>query len=1467
MSIVAIGQTSTYIQGAIDAYVVSRDPVNDQVTIRLDLYYRRTNAYTGVTGPTSLTTSFTVTSHTLTGSVSSFTLAGGQQNVWQYTGITVDQVIGAGSSGRTITVGWNTTTASQSGSWIGSGSGTISFTNAPTGISASDIVPGTESFTANVSITGWGGEGNSSTRYRELQCWTYDASSLVAPRRFQASYGDSLSGNITVDNSSSVDSGTSLNITGNTRYTLGMYASNGVYGTISKRIGDYVTLAYQDTLTLDAAHSSSLDIDYSVPADGGFYTKTLEYSIDGGTTWTAYGTISGGLATTGSFTISNLSANTQYTIQSRVTTTAGTTANVDLVAQTIGPEKPTISVVNSSSNYQIQQITYGTSTYGGGTNPATYLYGGDSANPTTVLESKTTTGDTTFDNTGLLGNKLYCYRARSVATFDGIEVWGEYSDEVSLATRLPAPVINTAAVLEYETASTVKVRLNVAVLADEGYRTSKTLYLRYSTDGGSTYTAWEAKAEIITNSATILNIDVSGLAVATNYRFAVRTLTPGYNNQSSASYIDFTTTGAHQPPTNFDYSLQDGNSSLQTWLSTFSGYTNPTYVQGQSEVQCVISDATKGTCSDGATLAKYVHTLVVDSNEVTTTSLSYPLTVTFGSQTPANRTTDYTSNLIAIQGRVYDSLDTYTQVSKSALALSWRAPTITASGERLARMGTARIDYSGTYARLQDSSLNNGNNINSIQVQYRVLDASEAVVQSWTTITPSAVAIDSDEPFLMDYSGRASISGIPTNSDCTVEVRVTDHFTSVTSSFVLAVWDNAQINESARYDIELWDWKTSTYIADLSYLVIGDLNITWELNDVEEVSFEMDLTEFEKKCQEMGLDSEDLLKPYAHDIRIRRNGEYIVGCQIVDVDIQISNNPPSRISVKGTGFLNLLKDQYILNEAWSGYTYAEVARKLVQAAQSPDCLIKNPTGDIDTSYWLARNGTISYNANAHSGDGCISCSRSGAGWLSVGSQMSVDSGENINIDVWVKGQSGITCYVRESKYVMEETTQITVASITLDGTWQHIQVDDYQTAFENGYIIFECSRTDSSTKLLVDDCYIHASNDDSILCNMNIPLGVDTASSVQENTRQVNYELQNIKDALIDLTNMEDDNFDFEFLPDRTFNVYQRKGEDKLNLEVAYPGNIDSMIISRSASNLANKVIAMGSGIGDERLQTILYNNVSRESVGTRESVTIDSNISLEETLRDKAIGNLYDRKDPTNIPRIIVKDGSINPSNLKTGDIILVEAHGEHFIESTTGEYRVMKIACTLSENAVESMTLTVEPPLERPSKKMIRYIRDSISGNSVTVNNHWVEVQALMLVGNEYVNVAQGKTVTCSFTPTGTGHTNPQIVTDGNTTASNYLAYDVTSGSPTGAVTIDLGDEYPIDYVRVWHFWNDNRLYSNNTLSVGTELVDGTTGTTPLEDVLWQYSGASYPESSRGKRSKWLQANNVIWGGEEES
>ena len=83
-------------------------------------------------------------------------------------------------------------------------------------------------------------------------------------------------------------------------------------------------------------------------------------------------------------------------------------------------------------------------------------------------------------------------------------------------------------------------------------------------------------------------------------------------------------------------------------------------------------------------------------------------------------------------------------------------------------------------------------------------------------------------------------------------------------------------------------------------------------------------------------------------------------------------------------------------------------------------------------------------------------------------------------------------------------------------------------------------------------------------------------------------------------------------------------------------------------------------------------------------------------------------------------------------------------------------------------------------------------------------------------------------------------------------------------GAVTIDLGDEYPVDYIRVWHYYPDSRRYNDNTLSVGTELVGGTTGTGTLSDVLWRYTGQAYVETSEGKRSKWIQNDSVVGGGE---
>lgn len=316
------------------------------------LLYSRTNSYSGQTGQ-----------------VGTFTFGGVSTSYSKYfTGEQTDAVVASvnftiSTSGGTYS---GTSTSSGSDHFLDfSGSVTIpAQSSAPTGLGANNVVRGVESFTANVYITSWGtGTG---TRYRELQCWTYDPSSFAQPRRYQPAYGDSLSGNITVDNSSGYTQAYGpLNITGNTKYVLGLYASNGTADTGSQRLGEYTTLAYAPEVTISSISSTSATLAYSTKADGGEYAKTYEYSIDGGTTWTTFATVSSGSATTGTFTVSGLTAATVTVMQTRVTTTAGTTIGPNITLNTnAGPK------LYGSANSQANGVT---TLYGSNNSQATAI--------------------------------------------------------------------------------------------------------------------------------------------------------------------------------------------------------------------------------------------------------------------------------------------------------------------------------------------------------------------------------------------------------------------------------------------------------------------------------------------------------------------------------------------------------------------------------------------------------------------------------------------------------------------------------------------------------------------------------------------------------------------------------------------------------------------------------------------------------------------------------------------------------------------------------------------------------------------------------------------------------------------------------------------------------------------------------------------------------------------------------------
>ncbi len=138
------------------------------------------------------------------------------------------------------------------------------------------------------------------------------------------------------------------------------------------------------------------------------------------------------------------------------------------------------------------------------------------------------------------------------------------------------------------------------------------------------------------------------------------------------------------------------------------------------------------------------------------------------------------------------------------------------------------------------------------------------------------------------------------------------------------------------------------------------------------------------------------------------------------------------------------------------------------------------------------------------------------------------------------------------------------------------------------------------------------------------------------------------------------------------------------------------------------------------------------------------------------------------------------------------------------------------------------------------VRYIKSCVNGSTLSVNNHWVELQAIY----NGTNVAYGKT------PTGTTSENPTYpysrITDGDTTTTNY-AQAGTSGFQ--CITIDLTQSYDLDEIALWRYYGDARTYYSNNTYVSS---DNSTWIPVLVD--------STAESSQGKKVTAYDTNATI-------
>ncbi len=140
------------------------------------------------------------------------------------------------------------------------------------------------------------------------------------------------------------------------------------------------------------------------------------------------------------------------------------------------------------------------------------------------------------------------------------------------------------------------------------------------------------------------------------------------------------------------------------------------------------------------------------------------------------------------------------------------------------------------------------------------------------------------------------------------------------------------------------------------------------------------------------------------------------------------------------------------------------------------------------------------------------------------------------------------------------------------------------------------------------------------------------------------------------------------------------------------------------------------------------------------------------------------------------------------------------------------------------DNITLKVSESTHVATRK-VRYIRDWLNGSNKNTANHWVEIQAF----KGSTNVAAGKFVTPI--------SNWQRVTDGSIT-SGYAS----GGDTLRSIIVDLGSVQEIDYVKIWHYFLDGRVYNNTKTEVS---ADGKNWLTLFDSAL----EGKYKETSAGR------------------
>ena len=207
-------------------------------------------------------------------------------------------------------------------------------------------------------------------------------------------------------------------------------------------------------------------------------------------------------------------------------------------------------------------------------------------------------------------------------------------------------------------------------------------------------------------------------------------------------------------------------------------------------------------------------------------------------------------------------------------------------------------------------------------------------------------------------------------------------------------------------------------------------------------------------------------------------------------------------------------------------------------------------------------------------------------------------------------------------------------------------------------------------------------------------LGVTRGSTVNTFKSDGTFDYQDVKSIIQRYTWAKPTTYDFEITPHKVFNTYLRLGSDKPEVELVYPQNIVSMTIPRSADSLYNKVIGIGSGMGEERIETTKNALDSQLTYRIREAKKTFNSVTEMTTLEQNTEGFLYESTEPLVIPDITVEPNALDISSVFVGDSVKVRAEDSTYNDDLDGMFRIFKLSVSVNENLHEEIKVSFYNP-----------------------------------------------------------------------------------------------------------------------------------------------------------------------------